>query len=169
MGLYSLSVSPIFLSSLSHHRHLVSRTGFILLAPRFSVRFRLACLSVVRSASLTLLCRTCRLTLCSGCSVFLPRPTGSIKTTKCCLSIRCYAHSWSTTLLRHSPGGTGLPTLSQLPLSISLSSSFTPFNQPARSLLLPATCYPLSSSFFVLLSQDLRIHGRPLRFLIISA
>lgn len=51
------------------------------------------------------------------CFVFLPRPTGSIKTTKCCLSIRWYAHSWSTTLLRwHSPGGTGLPTLSRFPL-----------------------------------------------------
>lgn len=54
-----------------------------------------------------------------GCFVFLPRPTGSIKTTKCCLSIRWYAHSWSTTLLWHSPGGTGLPTLSRLsPLSV---------------------------------------------------
>lgn len=67
-----------------------------------------------------------------GCSVFLPRPTGSIKTTKCCLSIRCYAHSWSTTLLRHSPGGTGLPTLSLLPLALCLSRF-----SPSSSILLP--------------------------------
>lgn len=60
-----------------------------------------------------------------GCFVFLPRPTGSIKTTKCCLSIRWYAHSWSTTLLRHSPGGTGLPTLSPTP-SLFLRSRAVP-------------------------------------------
>lgn len=67
-----------------------------------------------------------------GCFVFLPRPTGSIKTTKCCLSIRWYAHSWSTTLLWHSPGGTGLPTLSRLSFSLSLfpSLSFSLFVPP---------------------------------------
>lgn len=105
-----------------------------------------------------------------GCSVFLPRPTGSIKTTKCCLSIRWYAHSWSTTLLWHSPSGTGLPTLSRLPLCSSLSlflSHCLPFS---RALF---RFSPFSStavaSFFVLLSEDLRIHGRSLRFLIIPA
>lgn len=95
-----------------------------------------------------------------GCSVFLPRPSGSIKTTKCCLSIRWYAHSWSTTLLRHSPGGTGLPTLSRLPLSVPPLAPvfrFSPFSRAAVA------------SFFVLLSEDLRIHGRSLRFLIIPA
>lgn len=102
-----------------------------------------------------------------GCFVFLPRPTGSIKTTKCCLSIRWYAHSWSTTLLWHSPGGTGLPTLSRLSFSLSLSFSLY---SSARVLF---RLFPFSStavvSFFVLLSEDLRIHGRSLRFLIIPA
>lgn len=64
-----------------------------------------------------------------GCFVFLPRPTGSIKTTKCCLSIRWYAHSWSTTLLWHSPG-TGLPTLSRLSFSLSLSLPLSLFVPP---------------------------------------
>lgn len=94
-----------------------------------------------------------------GCFVFLPRPTGSIKTTKCCLSIRWYAHSWSTTLLWHSPGGTGLPTLSRFPLCSTARVPFrlSPFSSTAVA------------SFFVLLSEDLRIHGRSLRFLIIPA
>lgn len=162
MGLYSLAVFllsrfPAFpQTSLSLARY-----------QRHSFHFLQTCPSLSRlpTISLALLPHAADSSPVLGCFVFLPRPTGSIKTTKCCLSIRWYAHSWSTTLLWHSPGGTGLPTLSRLSFSLSLS-------------LCSSTCvlfrlFPFSSiavvSFFVLLSEDLRIHGRSLRFLIIPA
>jgi len=160
VGLYSLA---LFLLS---HFPAFPQTS-LSLAPyqRHSSHFLRMCLSFSRlpTVSLALPPHAADSSPMLGCFVFLPRPTGSIKTTKCCLSIRWYAHSWSTTLLWHSPGGTGLPTLSRLSFSLSLCS-FT------RVLF---RLFPFSStavvSFFVLLSEDLRIHGRSLRFLIIPA
>lgn len=117
MGLYSLA---LFLLS----RFPAFPQTSLSLAPyqRHSSRFLRTCLSFSRlPISLALSPHAADSSPVLGCFVFLPRPTGSIKTTKCCLSIRWYAHSWSTTLLWHSPGGTGLPTLSQLSFSLSLS------------------------------------------------
>lgn len=164
MGLYSLA---LFLLS----RFPAFPQTSLSLAPyqRHSSHFLRTCLFLSRlpTVSLALPPHAADSSPVLGCFVFLPRPTGSIKTTKCCLSIRWYAHSWSTTLLWHSPGGTGLPTLSRLSFSLSLSFSLY---SSARVLF---RLFPFSStavvSFFVLLSEDLRIHGRSLRFLIIPA
>lgn len=120
MGLYSLA---LFLLS----RFPAFPQTSLSLAPyqRHSSHFLRTCLSFSRlpTVSLALPPHAADSSPVLGCFVFLPRPTGSIKTTKCCLSIRWYAHSWSTTLLWHSPGGTGLPTLSRLSFSLSLSLS----------------------------------------------
>lgn len=118
MGLYSLA---LFLLSRFPAFPRPSRSHHINDTRPTSCEHSLS-LSHLPTVSLALLPHAADSSPVLGCFVFLPRPTGSIKTTKCCLSIRWYAHSWSTTLLWHSPDGTGLPTLSRLSFSFCSST-----------------------------------------------
>lgn len=145
MGLYSLA---LFLLS----RFPAFPQTSLSLAPyqRHSSHFLRTCLSFshLPAVSLALSPHAADSSPVLGCFVFLPRPTGSIKTTKCCLSIRWYAHSWSTTLLWHSPGGTGLPTLSWLSFSLTLSLFVPPLACCSVFFLSASPPSSLFSSFY---------------------